>query len=80
MTDVLVERRWDPPLASADIQALIATSGGCLAAHRCDWRGSLLTDAQASIPQPERGVVGEKQVEDAHCLRILRYAVRRTLP
>lgn len=43
MTDVLVERRWEPPLAAADIQALIATSGGCLAAHRCDWRGSLLS-------------------------------------
>jgi len=43
MTEVLLERHWEMPLAAADIQTLIETSGGCLAAHRCDWRGSLLS-------------------------------------
>lgn len=43
MTEVLLERHWEIPLSAADIQTLIETSGGCLAAHRCDWRGSLLS-------------------------------------
>lgn len=43
MTEVFLERHWEKPLTAADIQTLIETSGGCLVAHRCDWRGSLLS-------------------------------------
>ena len=43
MTEIFVERRWERPLSDADIQTMIETSGGCMAAHRCDWRGSLLS-------------------------------------
>jgi hypothetical protein len=43
MTDVFVERRWEQPLTAADIRTMIQTGGGCLAAHRCDWHGSLLS-------------------------------------
>jgi hypothetical protein len=43
MTDIFVERHWDPPITAADIQKMVETGGGCLAAHRCDWHGSLLS-------------------------------------
>ncbi len=43
MTDILVERHWDSPLTPAAMQAMFAEAGGCLAAHRCSWRGSLLS-------------------------------------
>jgi len=43
MTDVLVERHWEKALTDADIEAIFASAGGCLAAHRCDWHGSLLS-------------------------------------
>jgi hypothetical protein len=43
MTDIFVERHWDPPITAADIQGMVETGGGCLAAHRCDWHGSLLS-------------------------------------
>lgn len=43
MTDILVERHWEQPLTPAAMQAMFEEAGGCLAAHRCDWRGSLLS-------------------------------------
>jgi len=43
MNDILVERHWDRPLTDADIQAMLESTGGCLAAHRCGWHGSLLS-------------------------------------
>lgn len=43
MTDILVERHWDEPLTDDDIQAMFEAAGGCLAAYRCDWHGSLLS-------------------------------------
>jgi len=43
MTDIFVERHWDPPIAAADIQKMVETGGDCLETHRCDWRGSLLS-------------------------------------
>ncbi len=43
MTQVIVERQWDEPRTHADLQAMIERSEGCLARHRCDWRGSLLS-------------------------------------
>jgi hypothetical protein len=43
VTEIFVERHWEKPLTASDMQTLVETSGGCLAAHRCDWRGSLLS-------------------------------------
>lgn len=43
MNDILVERHWDTPLTDADIQNMLESTGGCLAAHRCGWYGSLLS-------------------------------------
>jgi len=43
MTDILVERHWDKSLTGKDFQDLFNAASGCLATHRCDWRGSLLS-------------------------------------
>jgi len=43
MNEILVERHWDRPLTDADIAAMLESTGGCLAAHRCGWYGSLLS-------------------------------------
>jgi hypothetical protein len=43
MTDIIVERHWEPPVTATDIREMLATAGGCLATHRCEWRGSLLS-------------------------------------
>ena len=43
MTEVIVERHWEPGLSDADLQAMMATCGGCLSLHHCHWRGSLLS-------------------------------------
>jgi hypothetical protein len=43
MTDIIVERHWEPPITPAQIEDMARSGGGCLAAHRCDWRGSLLS-------------------------------------
>ena len=43
MTDVIVERSWEPPLTAVAIQQMVESSGGCLATHRCAWHGSLLS-------------------------------------
>jgi hypothetical protein len=43
MNNVMVERRLELPLTDADIRSLFDASGGCLARHRCDWCGSLLS-------------------------------------
>lgn len=43
MSQILVERHWDDPLTDADIQATFESASGCLARHRCDWVGSLLS-------------------------------------
>ncbi len=50
MNEILVERHWDPPISETDIDRMVETSGGCLARHRCVWRGSLLSiDGQELI-------------------------------
>lgn len=43
MTDILVERHWDPALSDADLQGAIASAGDCLGLHRVDWHGSRLS-------------------------------------
>lgn len=42
MTEVVVERHYDPPLSDADLRAMIAAGADCLALHRIRWCGSLL--------------------------------------
>jgi Nickel responsive protein SCO4226-like len=49
MTDIIVERHWEPPITAADIQTMLETTGGCLATHRCDWHGSLLSADGANL-------------------------------
>jgi hypothetical protein len=41
---VLIERRWNDPLSEAALWALFGASRDCLAVHRCDWQGSLLSN------------------------------------
>jgi len=43
MTDIFVERHWEPAITAADIDRMVKTSGGCLATHRCDWHAGLLS-------------------------------------
>jgi hypothetical protein len=43
MTHVFVERQWDEPRTDADLELMMENSAGCLARHRCDWNGSLLS-------------------------------------
>lgn len=43
MTHVFVERQWEQPRTDADLQQMVEDSAGCLARHRCDWNGSLLS-------------------------------------
>jgi len=43
MTEVIVERHWEQPRTDADLQEMVERSGGCLARHRCDWHGSMLS-------------------------------------
>jgi hypothetical protein len=42
MTDVFLERRFDPPLTVDDVLQMAAAAAGCFGAHRVDWRNSLL--------------------------------------
>jgi len=43
MTEVFVERHWEPPISARDIDNMVETGGGCMATHRCAWHGSLLS-------------------------------------
>ncbi len=43
MTEVLVERHWDPPLTDADMGRMFESAAGCLDIHRVGWNGSLLS-------------------------------------
>lgn len=43
MTHVFVERHWEQPRTEADLQQMSDDSDECLARHRCDWHGSLLS-------------------------------------
>lgn len=43
MTDIVVERHWDPPLTNANVYQAAEDAAGCLAIHRCQWQRSLLT-------------------------------------
>jgi hypothetical protein len=43
MTHVFVERQWDEPRTDADLELMMDNAAGCLARHRCDWNGSLLS-------------------------------------
>ena len=42
MTDVFLERTFDPPITSRDILEMAADSDWCFRAHRVAWRGSFL--------------------------------------
>jgi len=42
MTDVLVERYFDPPLTEADVFAMASEAKGCFGLHRVGWRCSFL--------------------------------------
>jgi hypothetical protein len=43
MTQVIVERHWEQPRTDADLLEMLENSAGCLARHRSDWHGSLLS-------------------------------------
>jgi len=43
MTELILERRFDPAITSADVMALAEESGGCFALYRVDWRQSFLS-------------------------------------
>lgn len=43
MSEVIVERHYDPPLTDADLRAMIAMGGDCLGIHRVQWCGSALS-------------------------------------
>jgi hypothetical protein len=43
MTQVIVERHWDRPRTDADLREMVESSEHCLANHRCDWHGSMLS-------------------------------------
>jgi hypothetical protein len=42
MTDIFLERNFDPPLSVDDVCSMAAESSWCYAAHHVEWRGSLL--------------------------------------
>lgn len=45
MTDIFLEREYDPPLVGPEnILELLATSSGCLDMHRVEWHGSCLSN------------------------------------
>ena len=44
MTDMFLERKYDPPLGPEDILELVAASSGCLDMHRVEWHGSCLSN------------------------------------
>ncbi|HYP75918.1 MAG TPA: nickel-binding protein [Polyangiaceae bacterium] len=43
MTEVLVERRTETPLADREVAAMAEAAGGCLDLHRVQWHGTLLS-------------------------------------
>lgn len=43
MTDVFVERTFEPPLTEEDVRAMVALGADCLDLHRVAWQGSLLS-------------------------------------
>jgi hypothetical protein len=43
MTDVFLERRFDPPLTPTDVLAMAGESGGCFDLYRVDWQQSFLS-------------------------------------
>ena len=43
MTEVIVERNWEQPRTDAELLEMVENSAGCLARHRSDWHGSLLS-------------------------------------
>lgn len=43
MSDVFVERSFDPPMTDAGMRAMIRSSGDCIAMHRIEWQGSMLS-------------------------------------
>ena len=49
MTDVLVERRWQPPLTDADALVMAQLAEDCLGIYRVDWCGSLLSSDGAQM-------------------------------
>ena len=42
MTDVFLERTFDPPITSRDILEMASDADWCFKAHRVNWRGSFL--------------------------------------
>ena len=63
MTEVIVERQWEGPRTDADLRAMIESSEGCLARHRCDWNASLLS-------ADRRDLVCHFSAPDAESVRI----------
>jgi hypothetical protein len=43
MTEMILERRFDPPMTSADVLTMAETSGGCFSLYRVDWNQSFLS-------------------------------------
>ncbi|MGE0621604.1 MAG: nickel-binding protein [Pseudomonadales bacterium] len=43
MTELILERRFDPPLTTANVMAQAETSEGCFGIYRVDWRQSFLS-------------------------------------
>ena len=43
MTDVFLERSFDPPLTIEDFSKMVADGEGCFGLHRVDWVESLLS-------------------------------------
>lgn len=49
MSDVIVERHWDPPLTAADMQRMAELAEDCYGIHRVEWCSSLLSTDGAEM-------------------------------
>lgn len=50
MTDIILERSWDPPLTDAGMRSLAEIRHDCFRLHRVTWVGSMLsTDGSALV-------------------------------
>ncbi len=43
MTELILERRFDPPISRADVMAMAEETGGCFSLYRVDWNQSFLS-------------------------------------
>jgi hypothetical protein len=44
VTEIVVERSFDPPISDDDLGVLLHGVSSCLALHKVEWRESLLVD------------------------------------